>query len=110
MSWVRVQADDELWDGDLVGVEVAGRKVLLLRADGQVRAYRDVCPHKGTPLSDGELDGSVLTCPVHLWEFEAISGASINPVGERLCAHPVRVVDGYIEVDPDADTDSARRG
>jgi toluene monooxygenase system ferredoxin subunit len=109
MSWVSVYADDELWDGDLVGVEAAGHKVLLLRSDGQVRAYRDVCPHKGTPLSDGELDGPVLTCPVHLWEFEVISGDSINPVGERLCAYPVRVLDGHIEVDVDADTDPSTR-
>jgi toluene monooxygenase system ferredoxin subunit len=102
MAWTRVYNDDDLWDGDLVGVEAHGHKVLLLRVDGQIHAYRDVCPHKGTPLSECELDERVITCVTHLWEFDAITGNSINPVGERVCAYPVRVVDGHIEVDPDA--------
>lgn len=86
MAWTQVYADDDLWDGDVVGVEADGHKVLLARADGELRAYLDVCPHKAAPLSDGELDGCVLTCAVHLWEFDVFSGDSINPVGERLQA------------------------
>jgi toluene monooxygenase system ferredoxin subunit len=101
MAWVQVYDDEELWDGDLIGVQANGHKILLLRTGGQVRAYRDVCPHKGTPLSHGDLDGCVLTCNVHLWEFDAITGDSINPAGERLCSHPVRVIDGHIQVDTD---------
>jgi nitrite reductase/ring-hydroxylating ferredoxin subunit len=43
----------------------------------------------------------VLVNKVHLWAFDPTGGDSINPIKEPLCAHPVRVVDGRIEVDPD---------
>ncbi len=90
-NWVDVYDDDELWDGDMAGVTVGKEKVLIMRANEKLLAFKDACPHKGTPLSDGDLDDGVLTCNVHLWEFDVASGDSVNPRGEKLEPYPCRL-------------------
>lgn len=101
-DWVDVYDDDELWDGDMAGVSIGKDKFLIMRNNDELRAYKDACPHKGTPLSDGDLDDGILTCNVHLWEFDVDSGDSVNPCGEKLTGYPVRVNDGRIEIQPAA--------
>jgi toluene monooxygenase system ferredoxin subunit len=89
---------DDLWIGELAGMVVAGHKVLVVNADGEIRAFEDCCPHLSSPLSEGTLDGPVLTCSTHLWEFDCLTGAGINPATCGLLPYPVRVEDGTIQV------------
>ena len=89
---------DDLWEGDMVGVEVAGQPVVLVHLRGTVRAYRDRCPHQDSVLSEGDLDGDVLTCARHLWTFDVTTGQGINPRRCHLTEHAVRIVDGAVEV------------
>jgi len=98
-NWVDVYDDEELWDGDMAGVSAGKEKVLILRSNDELRAFKDFCPHKGTPLSDGDLSDGVLTCNVHLWEFDVASGDSVNPCGEKLEGFPIRCNAGRIEVE-----------
>jgi toluene monooxygenase system ferredoxin subunit len=44
------------------------------------------------------LDGNVLMCSTHLWEFDCVTGEGINPKSCGLSAYPVRVEDGTIQV------------
>jgi phenylpropionate dioxygenase-like ring-hydroxylating dioxygenase large terminal subunit len=54
----------------LLGIPLlVGRK-----RDGRVFAMRDLCPHRGIPLSAGWFDGERVTCKYHGWEFEPCSG------------------------------------
>jgi phenylpropionate dioxygenase-like ring-hydroxylating dioxygenase large terminal subunit len=47
-----------------------GEPVLLGRdADGRVFALRDICPHRGIPLSCGRFDGREVECCYHGWRF-----------------------------------------
>ncbi len=48
--------------------------VLGRRRDGQVWAMRDLCPHRGIPLSVGRFDGENVVCKYHGWCFQAGSG------------------------------------
>jgi hypothetical protein len=52
------------------GVDVEGRKVLLHRAGGRLYAVDDVCSHAGALLSRGQVDGCVVTCPLHGSRFD----------------------------------------
>jgi toluene monooxygenase system ferredoxin subunit len=104
MRWYEVMPFDDLWIGEMVGVEVAGVKILLLNVEDEVRAYLDRCPHRASPLSAGNLAGLTLTCATHLWEFNALTGAGINPESSRLIRFPTRVTHGMICVEiPEAD-------
>jgi toluene monooxygenase system ferredoxin subunit len=98
VQWHDVMPVDELWIGELAGVEVAGHKVLLLNAGGEIRAYEDRCPHLSSPLSEGFLEDNVLICSTHLWEFDCLTGGGVNPADSCLQTYPVRIEDGTIQV------------
>jgi phenylpropionate dioxygenase-like ring-hydroxylating dioxygenase large terminal subunit len=46
-------------------------------SDGRAFAMRDVCPHRGIPLSCGHFDGKNLQCSYHGWQFDALSGRCV---------------------------------
>ena len=90
---------NEIWEGELVARQVDGTDVLFVNIDGEVHAYRDKCPHAGTPLNQGLLEGSVLTCVTHLWQFDvANAGIGVNPMNCRLTSYPVKIEDGKVLV------------
>ena len=99
MSFHRAASLDDLWSGELRGVVVSGRKVLLIRFDDVVHAFEDRCAHQAVELSKGRLDGPVLTCSAHEWQYDARSGEGLNPRGVQLRRYPVRLEDGWVLVD-----------
>jgi toluene monooxygenase system ferredoxin subunit len=98
-GWSAAIEFDEIWEGELIACQVEGTDVLLVNIGGEVHAYRDKCPHAGTPLNQGLLEGSVLTCPTHLWQFDlANAGIGVNPMNCRLTSYPVKVEGGKVLV------------
>lgn len=89
---------DDLWSGEMLGVCVGGRKVLLVHVDGEVHAYEDRCAHLGVALSSGRLDGAELTCAAHAWVYDARTGRGLNPKTAALRRLPVRIEDDAIWV------------
>lgn len=71
---------EQLWEGEMIGVRLAGADVLLvnLGPDG-IHAYDNRCPHAGSRLSDGRLSAANLRCGAHLWEFDVRTGEGVNP-------------------------------
>lgn len=56
--------------GRMLAKTLFGEPLLLARGqDGQVFALRDICPHRGIPLSYGRFDGREVTCRYHGWRF-----------------------------------------
>ena len=101
MAFEPLLAADELWQGEMRGLVVRGKKVLLLRTERGVCAYEDRCAHLGLPLSEGKLEGEIITCAAHHYQYEACSGHGVNPERVSLKAYPVRVEGGSISVDLD---------
>jgi toluene monooxygenase system ferredoxin subunit len=99
MMWTRTVDERDVWEGEMMACEVEGRRVLLVNAGGQIRAFEDRCAHQAVPLSQGRLEGDVLTCWAHEWQYDACSGEGLNPLGVRLRRFPVEVRDGAVWVD-----------
>ena len=98
-GWVRAAARSDLAEGEVIGVEVAGRSIALYDADGNLFATDNICTHAYACLSDGWLDGEVIECPLHAARFDIRSGKVLDPPAtEDLKTYPVRIVDGEIEV------------
>ncbi|GGL90104.1 Rieske (2Fe-2S) protein [Nakamurella endophytica] len=56
---------------------VDGRQIAVFRLrDGTVRALDAVCPHRGGPLADGQLDAEVVLCPLHMNAYRLADGCS----------------------------------
>jgi toluene monooxygenase system ferredoxin subunit len=102
MGFRKATTLDELWDGEMIALEIEGQVVLLVNVKGSIRAYADYCPHLRTRLSQGSLQRNVLTCATHGWEFDASTGQGINPKSACLQCFPVRVENGDILIDVDA--------
>lgn len=50
--------------------DVQGTSILVLRdGDGELRAFYNVCKHRGHELLQGEGNVSVITCPYHAWTY-----------------------------------------
>jgi phenylpropionate dioxygenase-like ring-hydroxylating dioxygenase large terminal subunit len=60
-----------------VAATLLGERVAIYRAAGKVRAVRDLCIHRGTPLSLGWIDGDTLVCAYHGWGY-APDGACVR--------------------------------
>ena len=76
MPNVTVGKIGELTPGSCKRVDVNGKPVALYNVAGTVYASEDTCPHRGGPLGEGELDGTVVTCPWHGWRFDVVTGQS----------------------------------
>jgi nitrite reductase (NADH) small subunit len=79
-------------------VQVEGIRVALIRVEGRLHALEDTCPHRAGPLSEGDLDGHLLHCPLHAWPFDVRTGACPTNPGARVRIHAVRVVGEEIQV------------
>lgn len=82
---------DGLWEGEMEAVRLGTVDVLLCNVDGEVFAYEDRCPHLASPLSEGVLDGALLTCAAHEWAFDVRTGGGVNPASTCLRRYPVRL-------------------
>jgi toluene monooxygenase system ferredoxin subunit len=99
MHFHRACSLDDLWEGEMTEVQVAGRPVLLVWATGaDPRAFQAVCPHQDIPLRKGKLEAHVLMCRAHQWTFDATSGKGINPGSCRLAEYPVKIEDDTVYV------------
>jgi len=98
ITYHEVCALDDLWIGDMDAFSIGGRPVLLVNAEGVFKAYANICPHQDIPLVEGKLEGCVLTCRAHHWQFDVTSGLSINPANQRLMEYPVRISGEMVEV------------
>ncbi len=64
-------AGDVAEPGDIVARDVAGVPVVVTRHhDGELRAFLNVCSHRGMTLCDGVDNGRRLTCPYHGWNYD----------------------------------------
>jgi 3-phenylpropionate/trans-cinnamate dioxygenase ferredoxin component len=92
VRFVRVARLRDIAPGELLRVEVAERLVCLANVNGTIYAVDDECTHIGGALSDGELEGYVLTCPVHLARFDVSDGRVLRgPAREDVRTYAVRV-------------------
>lgn len=90
-DWRYAGTLDDIWEGEMEAVHLGTVDVLLCNVDGEVFAYEDRCPHLATPLSEGVLDGALLTCSAHEWAFDVRTGNGVNPASARLRRYPVRL-------------------
>jgi toluene monooxygenase system ferredoxin subunit len=106
MAFQRVSTMEDLWSGEMLPCVVAGRRVVLVRLGDAVYAHEDRCAHLGVALSQGSLEGGVLTCAAHHYQYDACTGQGINPRSVRLKTFAVRVEHGDILVDADGEAEN----
>jgi nitrite reductase/ring-hydroxylating ferredoxin subunit len=64
----------ELGEGEMRRVTIGELDILLVHTERGIFAIDDRCPHMSAPLSIGELDGCIVSCPLHEGRFDLASG------------------------------------
>jgi phenylpropionate dioxygenase-like ring-hydroxylating dioxygenase large terminal subunit len=93
--------------GQMAARTLLGEPVLLGRdAEGHIFALRDICPHRGIPLSHGAFDGREVECCYHGWRFDPqgrctaipslVEGQKFSPAKIRVRSYPAREVQGNV--------------
>ncbi len=98
-EFVAVAAESELPPGSGKAVSAKGRPIAVFNVEGKLYAIDNTCKHAGGPLGEGELDGGVVTCPLHGWQYDVRSGASTSPPGFKQQQYNVKVEGGSVLVE-----------
>ena len=99
MARVRVGSISDLPVGEGRVVDAAGKNIALFNVGGTYHATDNSCAHRGGPLGEGDLDGTIVTCPWHGWRWDVTSGANANNPAIKVSCFPVTVEEGEIFVD-----------
>lgn len=90
-GYVKLARVSELPPGSAREVEHDGRIYALFHVDGVISAIDGLCAHQGGPLADGELTGTVVTCPWHGWRFDVRTGQCCIHTRVQQAVFPVRI-------------------
>lgn len=92
-------AEGEVREGAIKGVKVGGQAVVLAREGGQLYAIGGVCTHAQALLEDGELEGWMVSCPLHNSGFDIRTGEAVRlPATEAVPVYDVKVEGGRVFV------------
>jgi NAD(P)H-dependent nitrite reductase small subunit len=90
-TFVKVAKSADLPRGTGKTVEAGGREIALFNVDGTFHAVDNACKHRGGPLGEGELDGKVVTCPLHAWTYDVTTGECFDDPSCHVDRFPVKV-------------------
>jgi 3-phenylpropionate/trans-cinnamate dioxygenase ferredoxin component len=99
MGLVRAAKAGEVAPGTIQEVEVAGKAVALANVGGKYYAINNTCLHRGGPLGQGPLEGNLVTCPWHGWEYDVTTGKIKQNLTVGVECYAVEVRDGEVFVD-----------
>ena len=86
MGFVRAARKDEIPAGAIREFQVDGLTVAIANIGNKFYAINNTCLHRGGPLGQGELQGKILTCPWHGWQYDVTTGKlTMNPAAGVEC-------------------------
>lgn len=98
-EFVRIGDVGDIPPGRMKLADVKATRVAVANVDGTFYAFSDECTHDGGPLSEGELEGEIVTCPWHFSRFNVRTGEIVeSPAEEVVETHEVKVEDGGVYV------------
>jgi 3-phenylpropionate/trans-cinnamate dioxygenase ferredoxin subunit len=101
-DWVTVAEEQELPPGSFKCVDIDDVLVAVFNLDGEYHAIENVCSHEYAELTDGEVEGNEIVCPLHGARFDIRTGEALTPPAyEAVAKLPVRVDGGVVQVRDD---------
>jgi len=91
MGFVLAAKKVDVPPGTIREFQVQGKTVALANVEGQFHAINGICIHRGGPLGDGPLEGKMVTCPWHGWEYDVTTGKVGQSPAAGVDRYPVEV-------------------
>lgn len=99
MPFVRAAKTADVPPGSIHEFQLNGKAVAVANVAGQFYAINGVCMHRGGPLGDGPLEGKVVTCPWHGWQYDVTTGKIGQNPSVGVETYPTEVRGDEIFVD-----------
>jgi 3-phenylpropionate/trans-cinnamate dioxygenase ferredoxin subunit len=97
----KVAETGDLSPGQMKPVTLGDEELLLANVDGNYCAIGNSCTYSGGTLSDGDLDGEEVECPLHGATFNVVTGEVVGPPAqEGVQAYEVRISGNDVMVGP----------
>ncbi|MDJ0949690.1 MAG: thiamine pyrophosphate-binding protein [Alphaproteobacteria bacterium] len=87
LTWYRVADADAVPEGRVITVVAGVKPIALVRYQGRYAALDNKCPHQGGPLGQGTIENGCLRCPWHGWDFEALTGRSVDGRADGVASY-----------------------
>lgn len=97
--WHRIGSITDIPPGTGREFTVGDRVVAIFNVAGRLHALDGICPHAGGPLGEGTLQGTIVTCPWHGWQFDVSTGKHCLSAQIRQPCFPVKVEGDDISVE-----------
>jgi len=97
-NFVKVAEAGEVPPGTGRCVEANGKQIALFNVGGTFHAIDNTCLHRGGPLGEGELEGNVVTCPWHGWQYDVRTGRNTMDETEGVERFDVKIEGGSVLV------------
>ena len=78
LSFTKVAETSEIPNGKMKMVKVKDKEILIANVNDSFYAIANLCIHKGGSLSEGSLEGNIVTCPIHGSRFDVTTGKCIH--------------------------------
>jgi len=87
--------------GSCVVSDIQGTPVAIYNVGGDFFATHNICLHRGGPLGEGELEGKVVTCPWHGWQYDVTSGCNTDNADLKVKKFNVKIEgdDVFVELE-----------
>jgi nitrite reductase/ring-hydroxylating ferredoxin subunit len=101
-GWMPLGTLESVFNGGLCrSAKIDDTHVGLFRIDGECFAIDDICSHGNARLTEGDVDGFEVECPLHAGVFDLRTGKALTaPLTRDVNSHPLKLVDGqlYIQI------------
>ena len=99
IEYIEIGSVSEISDGERLFLEIDDKQFVLFEVNGELYAIDDLCSHDNGPLGEGELEEFKIVCPRHGARFDIRTGKAVSlPAVVDICAYPVRIQSGNIEI------------
>jgi nitrite reductase (NADH) small subunit len=99
MAFVRAARKDDIPVGKIYEFQVGEQAIAIANVSGKFHAINSVCAHEGGPLGEGELEGQVVSCPWHGWQYDVTTGKVTQNPALGVDCYPVEVRGDDVFVD-----------
>ncbi len=99
---IRIAGTKDLPPDQAAAFDVEGQRIALFNVEETFYAIGETCPHRNGPLSEGDIQGTTVTCPWHGAKFDLTTGKVLGPPaheGVRSYKVVVEGTDIHVEVE-----------
>ncbi len=97
-EWIPVLKVGDVEVGSAKAVSAKGKRIAIFNVGGTYRAISNTCLHEGGYLAQGMVEGEVVTCIRHGWQFDVTNGDCVSRPGKSVESYDVQIEGDDVQV------------